>query len=66
MRITVNGEQKDVGEGLTVEGLLKELGVRREGTAVEVNREIVPKSRYAETTLKPGDRVEIVTFVGGG
>jgi sulfur carrier protein len=66
MRIAVNGEERDVPEGLTLEGLIKELGIRREGTAIEVNRQIVPKSRYAETTLKPGDRVEIVTFVGGG
>ena len=66
MRIFVNGQEKEVAEGLTVEGLLKALGVRREGTAVEVNREIVPKARYAETMLKAGDQVEIVTFVGGG
>ena len=66
MRIAVNGEERDVREGLTLEGLIKGLGIRREGTAIEINRQIVPKSRYAETTLKPGDRVEIVTFVGGG
>ena len=66
MRITVNGEEKDVREGLTVEVLIKELGIRREGTAIEVNKEIVPKLRYGSTLLKPGDRVEIVTFVGGG
>ena len=66
MRITVNGEEKDVREGLTVEVLIKELGIRREGTAIEVNKQIVPKLRYGSTLLKPGDRVEIVTFVGGG
>jgi thiamine biosynthesis protein ThiS len=66
MRITVNGEEKDVREGLTVEVLIKELGIRREGTAIEVNKQIVPKLRYGSALLKPGDRVEIVTFVGGG
>lgn len=66
MRVFVNGQAKDVQEGLTVEGLVKVLGVRREGIAIELNREIVPKSRYSQTLLRPEDRLEIVTFVGGG
>ena len=66
MKIVVNGQEKDVAEGLSVEGLIKELGIRREGTAIEVNREIIPKARYADTVLKPNDRLEIVAFVGGG
>lgn len=66
MKIIVNGQEREARDGLTVEGLMKELGVRREGTAVELNQEIVPKARHAETLLKAGDRLEIVTFVGGG
>jgi sulfur carrier protein len=66
MKIFVNGQEKEVAEGLSLEGLVKALGIRREGTAIEVNREIVPKARYAETTLRPNDQLEIVTFVGGG
>ena len=66
MKIVVNGQEKDVAEGLSVEGLIKELGIRREGTAIEVNREIIPKARYADTVLKQNDRLEIVAFVGGG
>jgi sulfur carrier protein len=66
MKIIVNGQEKQVKEALTVEGLVKELGIRLEGTAIELNREIVPKARYAQTVLKPNDRLEIVTFVGGG
>ena len=66
MRVFVNGQEKEVPEALTLEGLVKTLGIRREGTAIELNREIVPKARYAETMLKAVDRLEIVTFVGGG
>ena len=66
MKVFVNSQEKNVMDGLTVEGLVKELGMRREGTAIELNREIVPKARYAAMILKPNDRLEIVTFVGGG
>jgi sulfur carrier protein len=66
VRITVNGEPMDVADGVTVETLLADLKVRREFTAVAVNREITPKSAYASTTLCAGDRVEIVRPMGGG
>ncbi|HKZ04979.1 MAG TPA: sulfur carrier protein ThiS [Methylomirabilota bacterium] len=66
MTITVNGEPMELTEGLTVEGLLGQLKVRREYTAVALNREVCPKSRYAETVLADGDRVEIVRPMGGG
>ena len=62
----VNGEEKDISEGLTVEGLLNKLGIGKERVALELNLDIVPKSRFAETVLNDGDRVEIVSFVGGG
>jgi thiamine biosynthesis protein ThiS len=66
MRITVNGKVMDVQSGLSVEGLLAELGVPRQYTAVAVNRDITPKSAYASTPLAEGDRVEIVRPMGGG
>jgi len=66
MKVVVNGEEKDISEGLTVEGLLNKLGIGKERVAVELNLDIVPKSRFAETVLNDGDRVEIVSFVGGG
>jgi sulfur carrier protein len=66
MRITVNGKDMDVGSGLSVEGLLAELGVARQYTAVAVNRDITPRSAYASTRLAEGDRVEIVRPMGGG
>jgi sulfur carrier protein len=66
MIIVVNGEPMDVAEGLTVEGLLARLRVRRDYTAVAVNREVTPRGRYADTWLRDGDRVEIVRPMGGG
>jgi thiamine biosynthesis protein ThiS len=66
MTITVNGEPMELPEGLTIEGLLEQLKVRREYTAVALNREVCPKSRYADTVLAEGDRLEIVRPMGGG
>jgi len=66
MKITVNGQPRDVAAGTTVDGLLALLGVPRQYTAVAVNREITPKSAYAAVELSEGDRVEVVRPMGGG
>ena len=66
MTIVVNGKDMDVADGLSVEGLLVYLGVKREYTAVAVNRDITPKSAYGITVLRAGDKVEIVRPMGGG
>jgi sulfur carrier protein len=66
MQVTVNGQRMDLPEGLSVEGLLAHLGVRREYTAVALNREVTPRAAYATTVLREGDRVEIVRPMGGG
>ena len=66
MRITVNGEQREVAEPLSVAELLAHLELPRERIAVERNRALVPRARHAETLLAEGDRVEIVSLVGGG
>jgi thiamine biosynthesis protein ThiS len=66
MTITLNGEQREIRDSLTVMALLDELGIQKERVAVELNLEIVPRGRFTETPLKDGDRVEIVNFVGGG
>ena len=66
MFITVNGKEMDVEPGLTVDGLLGLLSIKREYTAVAVNREITPKSDYASLKLGDGDKVEIVRPMGGG
>ncbi len=66
MRATVNGEQLDLPDGLTVAALLTHLGVKGDRVAVERNGEVVKKARHAEQPVQPGDVLEIVTFVGGG
>ncbi len=66
MKISVNGKAMEVADGLTVEGLLAQLKVRREYTAVALNREVARKAAYGETVLKEGDRIEIVQPMGGG
>lgn len=66
MELTINGEKRRLDGGATVKSLIERLGLDPRKVAVERNREIVPKSRYAETALGDGDALEIVHFVGGG
>ncbi len=66
MNITINGEQTELHGLRTISQLLEHLGVPIKGVAVERNLEIVPRSRLAHTALAEGDRIEIVSFVGGG
>ncbi|WP_246523066.1 sulfur carrier protein ThiS [Neoroseomonas eburnea] len=64
--ITVNGEMQTVAPGDTVAALLRAIGLDTRKVAVERNEEIVPRSTYATVPLAPGDRLEIVHFIGGG
>jgi sulfur carrier protein len=66
MRISVNGKQRDVAEGTTIAELVAALNLRTDRIATERNLGVVPKAKYAETRLSEGDKLEIVTFVGGG
>ncbi|WKZ33122.1 MAG: sulfur carrier protein ThiS [Thermodesulfobacteriota bacterium] len=66
MQIKVNGEKMEVCEGITIDSLLDLLAVKRQGIAIDLNREIVPKRLLSTTILKDGDVVEIVRMVGGG
>jgi thiamine biosynthesis protein ThiS len=66
VRIMVNGEERNVADGTTVGALLAELNVRTKAVAVERNLQIVPKAEHASCRLCDGDRLEIVTLVGGG
>lgn len=66
MWITVNGEEKEVPEGLDVAALLAHLGLAAERVAVERNRSILPREHWAATRVAPGDTFEIVHLVGGG
>ena len=67
IEIVMNGEKRSIPEHSTVRRLLEELGVvHREGTAVAVNMEVVPRTAHPATVLQAGDHVEIVQAVGGG
>lgn len=66
MQLQINGQSRELPDGLTVASLLAWLEIKAPRVAVEVNAEVVVKSRHAQTALRPGDQVEIVTFVGGG
>ncbi len=66
MRLTINGEERELAEVATIEALVAALGLDRRKLAVERNLEIVPRSLFATTALAEGDRIEIVAFVGGG
>lgn len=66
LRLVINGEWHEVPAGLTVADLLRQFGLADKPVAVERNLEVVPRSRYEQTELAAGDRIEIVTLVGGG
>ena len=66
MEVMINGERREVAEGLTVAQLLERLTIRPERVVVEVNLTILKRDQLVSTMLKPGDQVEIVHFVGGG
>lgn len=66
MRLVVNGEETERAPGCTVAALLEDLGLRRDGVAVAVNRRVVPRSTHAGHVLQDGDRVEVIQAVGGG
>ena len=66
MTVHLNGEKRDFPDGLTVAGLVAHLGMKPDRVAVELNLEIVPRPRWEGTTLKDGDKLEVVHFVGGG
>lgn len=66
MRVSVNGEDYELPEALTVAELVERVGLADRRIALELNREIVPRGEYAGTKLNEGDRVEIVRAIGGG
>jgi sulfur carrier protein len=66
VRVTVNGEPRDLAAGTTIAVLLGELGLRRDGIAVAHNDDVVPRARHDHHELHEGDRVEIIVAVAGG
>lgn len=66
MLVTLNGQQRPLDRDTSVAGLLHDLSLDPIRVAVEVNQELVTRARFTDTLLREGDRIEIVTFVGGG
>ena len=66
MKIRLNGEDREISEGLTIAALIENLRLRPDQVAVELNRQLVPRALHPETELTDGDVVEMVTLVGGG
>jgi len=66
IEIIVNGDACQVSHGARVTDLIKQLELAPERLAIELNLSILPRAKWAEIELRPGDRLEIVHFVGGG
>jgi thiamine biosynthesis protein ThiS len=66
MNVVINGEKREVPEGLNVAALLESIGITGDRVAIERNLDILPRARWKETQVQPNDSFEIVHFVGGG
>jgi len=66
IQIQLNGERREVPEGLSAAQLVESLGLAPELVAIEINAQLCPKSARENTQLASGDNVELVTLVGGG
>ena len=66
MKVAINGEDKEIPDGLNVSGLLAHLGIHPGRVAIERNLEILFRAKWETTQVQPGDRYEIVHMVGGG
>ncbi len=66
MHVQVNGEERALAAGVTVAGLLTELDIRPDRVAVELNLNILDHSEFDRRSLQEGDRIEIISFIGGG
>jgi thiamine biosynthesis protein ThiS len=66
LRVYLNGESKDVRESLTLADLVADLDLPAVRIAIELNRTVVRRSDWSQTTLSENDRIEVVHFVGGG
>ena len=66
MTLTINGENRNFTSVSTVSDLVSELGMKADRVAIELNRDLLPRDRWAFTQLADGDKLEIVHFVGGG
>lgn len=66
MEVTINGEKQQLADNINARQLIEQLGLTEYRLAMEINREIVPRSTFGERRLQPGDEIEIVRAIGGG
>lgn len=66
IHILINGDEKEIATGLNIAGLLDQLQIRPGRVVIELNRTIISREAHESTSLKEGDMLEIVHFVGGG
>jgi sulfur carrier protein len=66
MEVLINGKTEQLPDGISAAELIEQLGLANERLAMEVNREIVPRSRFDSHCFNPGDKIEIVRAIGGG
>tara|TARA_B100000282_G_C31314406_1_gene301434 strand:- start:254 stop:454 length:201 start_codon:yes stop_codon:yes gene_type:complete len=66
MNIILNNESDEVHEGITIKEFLDDKKINTKYIAIEINKKIIPKSSYINHELKDGDKIEIITAIGGG
>ena len=66
MHIVLNGKKFSINEKDTINILLKKIGIKSSKVAIEVNKVVIPKEKYRDFKFKKNDKVEVVTFIGGG
>ena len=66
MNIILNNESDEVHDGITIKELLDDKKIKTKYIAIEINKKIIPKSSYYKYELKEGDKIEIITAIGGG
>ncbi len=66
MELVINGKTEQLPDGISAAQLIERLGLVNERLAMEVNREILPRSRFDSHCFQPGDEIEIVRAIGGG
>ncbi len=66
MKIRLNGEEREVDDGWSVAALLESMDLRRDGIAVAVDKQVVPRGDHERTALREGADVEVIRAVGGG
>ena len=66
MHIVLNGKKFPINEKDTIKILLKKIDIKSSKVAIEVNKVVIPKEKYRDFKFKKNDRVEVVTFIGGG